>query len=107
MEVRVATPYDLTARKRPVNLSLNEDLVRRVRTLTGNLSEEVERLLAAHLEAELARRSESEGTMARALEAWNDLDARVGSFADEHSTRWSRWPSPSSANRWVHCGRRV
>lgn len=78
--------YDPDSKKRPVNLSLNEDLVRRVRAVTPNLSEEVERLLAIHLERVLAERGEAESRMARALEGWNALTSSVGSYADDHST---------------------
>jgi antitoxin CcdA len=42
--------YDRSAPKRATNLSLNADLVRRARALSPNLSETVERLLAAHVE---------------------------------------------------------
>ena len=41
--------YDAHAPKRPVNLSLNEDLVRQARTFTGNLSEQVEKRLAEYV----------------------------------------------------------
>jgi antitoxin CcdA len=50
--------YDRAAFKRPVNMTLNEDLVRRARGFTPNLSETVERLLAAFVgdaEAQAAR----------------------------------------------------
>jgi antitoxin CcdA len=42
--------YDRTAPKRPTNLTLNADLVRRARAVSPNLSETVERLLAEHVE---------------------------------------------------------
>ncbi len=42
--------YDRSAPKRPTNLSLNADLVRRAREIAPNLSETVERLLAEHIE---------------------------------------------------------
>jgi antitoxin CcdA len=38
--------YDRDARKRPVNLTLNEDLVNRAKGITDNLSQVVESLLA-------------------------------------------------------------
>jgi antitoxin CcdA len=40
------THYDTAARKRPVKLTLNEDLVVRARELTDDLSRLVESLLA-------------------------------------------------------------
>lgn len=78
--------YDQGAKKRPVNLSLNEDLVRRVREVSPNLSEEVERLLAGHLEQVLVEHAAEGDRMKRALEGWNELLAREGSYADDHST---------------------
>jgi antitoxin CcdA len=42
--------YDRSAPKRPTNLTLNADLVRRARAVSPNLSETVERLLAEHVE---------------------------------------------------------
>ena len=42
--------YDRAASKRAVNMTLNEDLVRRARGLTPDLSETVENLLAAYVE---------------------------------------------------------
>lgn len=77
--------YNLNAAKRPVNLSLNDDLVRKVREVTGNLSERVELLLAAFLEAEQQKRMAADTALAEALVAWNEFDERFGSFSDEHS----------------------
>jgi antitoxin CcdA len=37
------TSYDTQARKRPVNLTLNEDLVDQVKAMTDNLSSVIER----------------------------------------------------------------
>ena len=48
--------YNLTARKRPVNLTLNEDLVLQARAITGNLSAVVESLLADFVEHERQQR---------------------------------------------------
>ncbi|HMA10402.1 MAG TPA: type II toxin-antitoxin system CcdA family antitoxin, partial [Steroidobacteraceae bacterium] len=51
--------YDSDARKRPVNLTLNADLVERVRATTDNLSGVVEKLLADYLEQQrLARQNQ-------------------------------------------------
>ncbi len=78
--------YNPRAAKRAVNLSLNQDLVVKVREVTDNLSERVETLLVAFLEAELARRVEADAALANAVTAWNAFGERVGSFSDEHST---------------------
>ena len=80
------TAYNADARKRPVNLTLNEDLVVQARGMTGNLSAVVESLLADYVEQEGRRRLGK----ARALEAtvviWNDFNEHRGSFADQYST---------------------
>jgi antitoxin CcdA len=78
--------YDINARKRPVNLTLNADLVDRVRDTTDNLSGVVEKLLTDYLEQQrLARLSQyriSEATSA----AWNTFNSEHGSIADEFSS---------------------
>ncbi len=78
-------PYNVTARKRPVNLTLNEDLVARIRGLSGNLSGIVESLLADFLAKERARRAEENEAAHAAAATWNEFADRAGSFADEHS----------------------
>ena len=78
--------FDTSARKRPVNLTLNADLVDRVRELTDNLSGVVEKLLTDYLEQQrqerLSRQRISEATSA----AWNAFNSEHGSIADEFST---------------------
>lgn len=74
------------ARKRPVNLTLNEDLLAQAKGMTNNLSAVVESLLADYVakqnEARYARAHHAD----TAAEAWNAFNERAGSFADEHST---------------------
>lgn len=73
-------------RKRAVNLTLNESLVAKARNYTGNLSATVEELLAAYV-VEQQRAREGRRQLADACVAdWNAVHARVGSFADGHST---------------------
>jgi antitoxin CcdA len=78
--------YDVAARKRPVNLTLNEDLVDQAKELTDNLSQVVESLLAEYLataqEERLARSKAVEST----VKLWNDFNAKSGSIADEYSS---------------------
>lgn len=78
--------YDLQAAKRPVNLSLNEDLVAQARSLTDNLSAEVESLLAAYVQQQRQLRDAEAGSLRRSAEAWNAYARKHGSFADEFST---------------------
>lgn len=73
-------------RKRPVNLTLSEDLVAVARTYTGNLSATVEELLAVYvLERQQAREGRQQLADACVCD-WNAVHDRLGSFADEHST---------------------
>jgi antitoxin CcdA len=74
------------ARKRPVNLTLREDLVAEVKGVTDNLSGVVESLLVDFLAKEKTRRMDI-AEQARATSAlWNEFGDRKGSFADEYST---------------------
>lgn len=72
--------------KRPVNLSLSSDLVRRARALTPNLSDTVETLLANFIDTETARRAEAQRQFDALIEASNGFIARHGAFGDEFST---------------------
>lgn len=87
---RHATPmkpfFDQDAPKRPVNLFLNEDLVRQVRETTGNLSAEVEALLAESLATRQRQAEERAEGLRRASLAWNRFAHEHGSFADEFSS---------------------
>ncbi|WP_448189771.1 type II toxin-antitoxin system CcdA family antitoxin [Azospirillum sp. sgz301742] len=76
--------YDAHAPKRPVNLSLNEDLVRQARAFTGNLSDQVEKLLADYVTEEQKRLDEREKRLDDAIAALNEFDAKFGSFADDY-----------------------
>ena len=80
------TDYDTTARKRPVNLTINEDLISQARELTGNLSNVVETLLAEFVREERKKRAEKGRAMRATVATWNAFNAAAGSFADEYST---------------------
>jgi antitoxin CcdA len=79
------TGYDRAAPKRPVNMTLNEDLVRQVRGLSTNLSETVERLLADFVEAAQAKAMERERQIAAHVAANEAFVAKYGSPADKFS----------------------
>ncbi len=79
------TTYKLDARKRPVNLTLNEDLVVQARGLTDNLSGVVESLLAGYVEHQRQQRVATARTLEVTIATWNDFSAQRGSFADEYS----------------------
>lgn len=74
------------ARKRPVNLTLNEDLVAQAKGMTNNLSAVVESLLSEYVTKQNEARRAKARYADAATEAWNDFNERAGSFADEHST---------------------
>ena len=78
--------YDANAPKRPVNLSLNSDLVARARGMTGNLSEVVEGLLAEFLAEKQAEQDARSEALRATVATWNTFGDKHGSFADEHST---------------------
>ncbi|MCL4471232.1 MAG: type II toxin-antitoxin system CcdA family antitoxin [Sulfuricella sp.] len=80
------TSYNLQARKRPVNLTLNEDLVLQARGITDNLSGVVESLLADFVEHERQQRFAKAKTLEATIATWNDFNTKLGSFADEYST---------------------
>jgi antitoxin CcdA len=77
---------NLMARKRPVNLTLNEDLVTQARSLTDNLSGVVESLLADYVEHNRRQLLAKAKTVEKTVAMWNDFNTKHGSFADEYST---------------------
>mgnify|MGYP003561836892 FL=1 len=74
------------ARKRPVNLTLSEDLVSQAKGMTNNLSGVVEQLLTDYVMKQKNARQEKAHHAKVAAQAWNTFNERSGSFADEHST---------------------
>ena len=74
------------SRKRPVNLTLNEELVSQAKGMTGNLSGVVEQLLTDFVMKQSSARQEKARSAEVAAQAWNSFNERSGSFADEHST---------------------
>jgi antitoxin CcdA len=78
--------YDIGAKKRAVNLTLNEDLLAHVREVTQNLSAVVESLLAEYLVRERQRRAAQVNVVASTVALWNQFAEDNGSFADDHST---------------------
>ena len=73
------------ARKRPVNLTLNEELVSEAKALAGNLSAKVEELLADYVQREHAVRSQRQRDADIACREWNAVLDAHGSFADTYS----------------------
>ncbi len=77
--------YDTNARKRPINLSVNGDLVEKARTLGINASA----LLEERLADEVVRRQREvfEREAGLFAEALNEVHARYGSPIDEYLER--------------------
>jgi antitoxin CcdA len=78
--------FNAAARKRPVNLTLNEDLVSQAKTMTDNLSGVVESLLAEFVDRENTERMARAKVVEAAAAAWNRFNADSGSIADEYSS---------------------
>ena len=78
--------FNSEARKRPVNLTLNEDPVVKLRGLTNNLSGVVESLLADYVEQAHQQRMAKARSLEATMSMWNAFNARHGSFADEYSS---------------------
>ena len=74
------------SRKRPVNLTLSENLIADLKGCTSNLSATAEVLLTAYVAEQKQARASREKQAALAVQGWNNLHDKVGSFADEHST---------------------
>lgn len=73
------------ARKRPVNLTLNEQLVSEAKSLAGNLSAKVEELLAEYVAREHAARAQRQREAHVVCAEWNAVLDAHGSFADAYS----------------------
>ena len=82
----VSLGYNVDARKRAVNLTLNEDLLAHVREVTDNLSSVVEALLAEYLARKRAERAAQVQIVESTVAMWNQFADENGSFADDHST---------------------
>ncbi|CAH1188904.1 Plasmid maintenance protein CcdB [Candidatus Nitrotoga sp. BS] len=74
------------SRKRPVNLTLNEELVSQAKGMTDNLSGVAEQLLTDFVMKQNSVRQEKARTAEVAAQAWYAFNERSGSFADDHST---------------------
>ena len=72
--------------KKPVNLSLSEELVRESRQYCGNLSAKVEEMLQDYVVEQRQIRQQHRQQAQEAVTGWNVLHDAAGSYADEHST---------------------
>jgi len=72
--------------KKPVNMTLSEDLVREVRQLTRNLSETVETLLADYVEAERRKRADREQRIDESIRLIQAHQEEFGLWGEEFSS---------------------
>lgn len=77
---------DAVARKRPVNLTLNEELVTQAKSLTDNLSGVVESLLTGYVAKARDERLAKSKVVESAVKMWNEFNSEAGSIADEYSS---------------------
>jgi antitoxin CcdA len=80
------TGFNPAARKRPVNLTLNEDLVSQAKSMTDNLSAVVESLLSEFVDRERKERLVKAKVVEATVETWNRFNSKSGSIADEYSS---------------------
>lgn len=76
------TLYDYDAPKKPTNLSINSDLLRKSKALNINLSATLEQVLKTRLaqtEAEIWKKENK-----RAIQAYNAMVEEHGLFSDGH-----------------------
>ncbi len=78
--------FEAASRKRPVNLTLSEDLVNQAKSLTDNLSGVVESLLSEYVSREQRERLQKSKAVEAAVSLWNKFNAKSGSIADEYTT---------------------
>ena len=82
---------EVAARKRPVNLTLNEDLVRQAKAMTNNLSGVVDRLLVEFVSKERRERLARSEAVEQTVALWNQFNADQfksikSAFSDDYST---------------------
>jgi antitoxin CcdA len=82
----MSTQTSTVQRKRPVNLTLSEDVVASARRYSNNLSATVETLLTEYAQRQQAAAAERLQRARQCAGEWNAVHAELGSFADEHST---------------------
>ncbi len=72
--------------KRPINVSLNEDLVREARTLTPDLSGTIESLLHGFVERARAQRRDEDRTIDAVVADLDAFHRQHGLLSDEFSS---------------------
>lgn len=78
--------YARSGSKRPTNVSLDEDLVRRARLLTSNLSGTLEDLLRDFVTREHRQRAAEDEAVAEVVDGLNAFHREHGLLSDEFSS---------------------
>ena len=78
--------YDRTAAKRPINVTLNEDIVRRARSFTRNLSGTLEVLLQEFIAREEVQRRDEDAAVDRVIDSLDAFHRAHGLLSDEFGT---------------------
>ena len=88
LRIGVALPsrHITSGRKRPVNLTLSEDVGVSARQYSHNLSATVDALLKGFVQQQQRALHERQQQARACTNEWNGVTRAVGSFADEHST---------------------
>jgi antitoxin CcdA len=81
---REAIGYNVEAPKKRLNVTVNEDLVRVVQTLTGNLSGTIEDLLADFVKAKRREKQDNEEHWKRVHACFNEFYEKYGSPGDDY-----------------------
>ena len=76
------TLYNLEAPKKPTNLSLNSDLLKKAKALNINLSATLEQAIKSKLAEREAEKWAKDNK--RAIKVYNEFVEENGLFADEH-----------------------
>ena len=74
------------ARKRAVNLTMNEALVTQAKSYTDNLSATLESLLSEFVATQQSAQRKHQQEADVCVADWNAVHDAVGSYADEHTT---------------------
>jgi antitoxin CcdA len=74
---------DRSALKRPINVSRSDEVVRKARLYTRNLSGTIEDLLQDFVARERARRLERDAAVERMVASWNAFHDQNGLLSDE------------------------
>ena len=85
MRVGTGEFYNTAAPKARINMTLNEDLVRVAREYTDNLSDYVEKLLAAAIAEERRKRLADQEHWDRVCASWAEFHEKHGCVADEYN----------------------